>query len=62
MSMDGERLIKALLESHEKTASELRMLAKSQVRMSNMMTKLEVRMLETAKKFDALIRVSDYLK
>ena len=62
----AERLIEALFESHEKTEGELRMLTKSQVLMSDMMTKLsettiklEERMLETAEKLDALIHPSD---
>ena len=55
----AERLIEALFESHEKTEGELRMLTKSQVLMSDMMTKLEERMLETTEKLDALIHLSD---
>jgi hypothetical protein len=62
----AERLIEALFESHEKTQGELRMLAKSQVLMSETMTKLsdtmiklEERMLETTEKLDALIHLSD---
>ena len=55
----AESLINALFESHEKTESELRMLAKSQVLMVEAQQKTELRLLEVADKLDALVNLMD---
>ena len=55
----AESLINALFESHEKTESELRMLAKSQVLMVEAQQKTELRLLEVADKLDALVTLMD---
>ena len=54
-----ERLVEVLFQSHEKTESELRVLAGAQVVMSETVTKLGEKMIETTEKLDALIRLMD---
>lgn len=55
----AERLINALFESHERTESELRTLAKSQVFLHEAMQKTDERMSETTEKLNALINLMD---
>ncbi|MGH9627032.1 MAG: hypothetical protein ACRD7E_01520 [Bryobacteraceae bacterium] len=62
----AETLIEALFESHEKTESELRTLAKSQVLMSEAMERMseaakraDERIVEVGDKLDALINLMD---
>ncbi len=55
----AERLTSALFESHERTESELRTLAKSQVFLSEAMQKTDERMSETTEKLNALINFMD---
>ena len=58
-----ERLVEVLSESHEKTESELRVLAGAQVVMSETVTKLSEKMIEINEKLNALIRrMDDHLR
>ena len=55
----AESLIAALYESHEKTESELRMLTRSQVLMSEAGRKTDERLAEATDKLNGLIDLMD---